>query len=363
MTHETANGNRLSEDRRALHRIPEVDWALPKTAAYLRTRLNALPCEVFSPCGDAVCAYFDFGTAETIAVRSDMDALPVTEATGLSFASEHVGKMHACGHDGHMAMVLGLADWLAEHRAARNVLLIFEPAEETSGGAKAICDTGILEKYHVTSVYGMHLWPKLPQGTVGSRAGGMMARSAQLDVEIVGRSVHIAQWREGADALFAATEFLWRAYESVRNVPCLLRFGKLVSGTVNNAVSDRSVLEGSLRCFGDAEFDRLRNGLEDIARAVEAETGCRITLSCTDGYYAVTNDARLLASARERFPIVEVEPTLITEDFSEYQRRVPGVFFLLGTGGEALHSPKFDFDERVLELGLALLEAILADNV
>ncbi len=352
----------LSEDRRALHRIPEVDWALPKTAAYLRARLEALPCEVFSPCGDALCAYFDFGTAETVAVRSDMDALPVTEATGLPFASQHSGRMHACGHDGHMAMVLGLADWLAEHRAAQNVLLIFEPAEETSGGAKAICDTGIFEKYHVTRVYGMHLWPKLPQGTVGARAGGMMARSAQLGVEIAGRSVHIAQWREGADALFAAAEFLRRAYVLAQSAPCLLRFGKLVSGTVNNAVSDRSALEGSLRCFGDAEFDRLWNGLEDIARAVEAETGCRVTLSCTDGYYAVTNDAALLAAARERFPIVEVEPTLITEDFSEYQRRVPGVFFLLGTGGEALHSPKFDFDECVLDTGLALLTTLVGNE-
>lgn len=349
----------LSDDRRALHRIPELDWQLPKTAAYLRARLEALPCRVFSPCGDALCAYFDFGKTETVAVRSDMDALPVTEVTGLPFASQHAGKMHACGHDGHMAMVLGLADWLAVHTPSCNVLLIFEPAEETSGGAAKICDTGVLEAHHVSRVYGLHLWPKLPKGVVGSRAGGMMARSTQLAVEITGRSVHIAQWRDGADALYAVSEFLQRAYALAQSAPCLLRFGKLVSGTVNNAVSDRSLLEGTLRCFSDDDFERLWQGLETIGRAVEEETGCCVRVSRADGYYAVTNDAALLDAARARFPIVEVEQTLITEDFSEYQRRVSGVFFLLGTGGEALHSPQFDFDEQVLETGLALLTAVL----
>ena len=203
----------LSEDRRALHRIPETGCRLPETAAYLRGALAEMPCTLLAPWEDAVCAYFDLGKDETVAVRSDMDALPVTERTGLPFASAHPGRMHACGHDGHMAMVLGLARRLAagEVRPQRNVLLIFEPAEETTGGAAPICATGLLERYHVTRVFGMHLWPELPAGVIASRAGAMMSRSCELTVEITGRSVHLARFAEGCDALDAAARLLEQA--------------------------------------------------------------------------------------------------------------------------------------------------------
>lgn len=350
----------LSEYRRALHRIPETDADLPKTAAFVRERLQKLPCELSFPWRSAVVAYFDFGRAETVAFRSDMDALPVQEQTSLPFSSQHEGRMHACGHDGHMAILLRFAEEIAAlSEAQRNVLLLFEPAEETTGGAAELVRSGIFEKYHVTRIFGLHLWPSLPKHTVASRAGGMMARSAQLRVEISGKSVHLAQWREGQDALFAAAELLRRVYAQVENEPCLLRFGMLQSGSACNAVSDRSVLEGSLRCFDDAQFDRLWALLETEARAVGEDSGCRVSLSRSEGYHAVTNDAALLKFARSRFPVEEAAQTYITEDFSAYQRVVPGVFFLLGTGGEALHSPQFDFDEAVLETGLSLFQALL----
>ena len=349
----------LSADRQALHRIPELDWQLPQTAAYLRARLEALPCKVFSPCGDAVCAYFDFGAAEAVAFRSDMDALPVTERTGLPFASRHVGRMHACGHDGHMAMLLALADCLAAEKAPRNVLLIFEPAEETTGGAETICRTGLLEAYRVREIYGIHLWPELAEGVVASREGGMMARSCELTAEISGKSVHIARWREGCDALFAGARLLQALYATAQEHACILRFGRMESGTVRNAVSDRTRLEGTLRCLDDDVFFRLREKLNGVAAQVSAETGCTVTIHCSEGYPPVTNDAALLRRARERFPIVEAAPTAITEDFSFYQRRVPGVFFWLGTGGAPLHSPQFDFNEAVLERGVALFRALL----
>lgn len=177
-----------------------------------------------------------------------MDALPVTERTGLPFASAHPGRMHACGHDGHMAMVLGLARRLAagEVRPQRNVLLIFEPAEETTGGAAPICATGLLERYHVTRVFGMHLWPELPAGVIASRAGAMMSRSCELTVEITGRSVHLARFAEGCDALDAAARLLTRLYALAEGKPCLLRFGKMESGSARNAVSDHTHLEA--RC-------------------------------------------------------------------------------------------------------------------
>lgn len=351
----------LSEYRRALHRIPELGWELPKTAAYLRGVLEALPCRVFSPVGDAVCAFFDFGKPETVAFRSDMDALPVSEQTGLPFASVHPGRMHACGHDGHMAILLALARTLAEAPPAteRNVLLIFEPAEETTGGARAICESGVFATYHVTSVYGLHLWPEQPKNTVASRAGAMMARSCEITAEITGVSVHLARWREGKDALSAAADFLRRAYALAEGMPCLLRFGRMESGEARNSVSAFSRLEGSLRCFDDRLFSVLWAKLRALADAISAESGCRVALSRSEGYPPVTNDAALLARARARFPIAEAETTFLTEDFSEYQACAPGVFFLLGTGGERLHAPRFDFDEAVLQTGLALFCALL----
>ena len=347
--------------RRALHQIPETGWEVGKTAAYLRQVLEKLPCTVFSPVGEAVCAYFDFGRRETAAFRSDMDALPVTEQTGLPFTSTHPGKMHACGHDGHMAMLLGFAEALAARQEAPcNVLLIFEPAEESTGGAQRICDTGLLEKYYVNRVYGLHLWPGLPQGTVASHAGGMMSRSCELTVEVFGESAHIAQWRQAKDALSAASDFLQEAYALAEELPCLLRFGKLLSGEARNSVSKYSRLEGTLRCFDDALYARLRVGLEALAAKLSQKTGCRITTLCSSGYPPVTNDEGLLAEARRRFAVAETEPTYITEDFSVYQQYVPGVFFFLGTGDTPpLHAPDFNFDEAVLERGPALFESLL----
>lgn len=352
----------LTEYRRALHRIPETGWEVDRTAAYVKSVLSELPCEVFSPVGNAVCAYFDFGKPETVAFRSDMDGLPVTEQTGLPFASGRAGFMHACGHDGHMAILLGLAQALAKKPdAQRNVLLIFEPAEETTGGAAAICESGVLQKYYVNRIYGLHIWPDAEKGKVFSRAGGLMSRSCEVSVRFTGRSTHIARWPEGKDALYAAVRFVEEAYAyTADRENCLLRFGKMVSGEVRNAVSRETVLEGSLRCLDDARYDEMRQMLTKLAADVERETGCAVEVRRTSGYPPVTNDADLLREAKERFPIYEIAPTYITEDFSVYQRQVPGVFFFLGAGGsELLHSPRFDFDERLLETGLSLFLALL----
>ena len=167
------------DHRRALHRIPELDNQLPETVAYVRSVLEPLGCTLSSPIPGSVCAYFDAGKSESVAFRADMDALPVTEATGLPFASAHPGKMHACGHDGHTAMALALAEYVSTHLSElpRNVLFLFQPAEETTGGAKGLCESGILEAHHVTRVFGLHLWPNLPAGQVFTRPGPLMARA------------------------------------------------------------------------------------------------------------------------------------------------------------------------------------------
>ena len=356
--------------RRALHRIPELDNCLPETTAYVRSVLEQLPCAVSSPIPGSVCAYFDAGRPETVAFRADLDALPVTEATGLPYASAHPGIMHACGHDGHTAMALALAESLAPRLSElpRNVLFLFQPAEETTGGADLLCRTGILERHAVTRVFGLHLWPGLPAGTVYARPGAMMARSNEVTVTITGKSVHLSRAAEGLDALTAGAEYLRRAYALMESLPPeeprVLRFGKMVSGTVRNAVSGRTVLEGSLRTYREETYRFCRQGLEDLGRAIVSETGCGAEVYLNEGYPAVWNHEGLYETVCRALgpdaPRRLDAPALAAEDFSFYQRRVPGLFFFLGVGDTPeLHAPNFCFDdEAVLPRGASFLEKL-----
>ena len=355
-------------DRHALHRIPELQLDLPKTQAYLKEALSSLSCRVFCPCNSALCAFFDFGAAETIAFRADMDALPISEKTGAEYASTHPGVMHACGHDGHMAILLELARRLDRKESLpHNVLLIFQPGEESPGGAKPICDTGVLEEHGVKAVFGLHLWPGLEKGKVFSRRQELMARASEVTLDIYGKSAHIAKASEGIDSLMAGAEFYIRAMEMEHQVPQgvfrLLKFGKFHSGTVRNALSAHTHLEGSLRAFQDAIFEAMAQNLRDIAADVEAKYGCTINLHLADGYPAVLNDDAVFDGVSRCHPVEELaEPCMTAEDFAWYQKHVPGVFFFLGLGDTpALHADTFDFDENLLLTGADFFEK-LAEN-
>lgn len=369
----------LTRWRRDLHRIPELDFELPETVAYVRGVLDGLSCEVWEPCRGALCAYFDLGRPETVALRADMDALPVAEATGAPYASARPGRMHACGHDGHMAMALGAAAWVDRVVAGRepgtragdlprNVLLMFQPAEETTGGARVVCESGVFGRMGVTRIFGFHLWPDLPPGALASRPGPLLARSSEATVSFHGRSSHIARWQEGADALAAAARFVPSAeamcgrLSRERGEPCLLRFGRLEAGTVRNAIAGEARAEGSLRVFSDEMFDRARGALRTLAESAAKTEGCAVDVTFSEGYPPVDNDAALFSLVERALPGMGriEEPLLIAEDFAFYQRCLPGVFLLLGTGtGTPLHADTFDFDERVLLAGVETYRRLL----
>ena len=352
------------EYRRALHRIPELDTPLPETCGFVSAHLAGLHCKLSSPIRGSVCAFFDAGRPDAVAFRADMDALPIGETTGLSFSSQHPGVMHACGHDGHTAMLLALADFLNENlsRLPHNVLLIFQPSEETTGGAKNLCESNVLERFRVRRIFGLHLWPGLETGTVWSRPGPMMARSNEVDVTIEGKSVHLSRAAEGLDALTAGIAYVQRSYSMIEqlpsDVPRVLRFGKMVSGTVRNAVSGRTELTGSLRTYTEDTFHFCAQQLRDIGRALAGETGCTVTVHLSEGYPAVWNhealfdelSAKLGPAALQRLE----QPVLAAEDFSFYQQYVPGVFFFLGAGDvPELHATDFAFDdESILPRGV-----------
>ena len=362
---EGAFAIRIIKNRRALHQIPELDRQLDQTVSYLRGELEGLGCKLFSPIDGSLCAFFDFGAERAIAFRADMDALPIEEKTGAPYASRHPGRMHACGHDGHMAILLELARRLrTKQHLSRNVLLVFQPAEEASGGAKPICDTGVFDQYAVEAIFGLHLWPGLTKGKIFSKPGEMMSRSAELDVDIYGKSAHIGRSWEGIDATEAACIFLQKAYALERSVPAdirrLLKFGHIQSGTVRNALSAHARMEGGLRAFSDEVFFGLRDRLLEIAKEVEEQFGCTVKVHTSNGYPAICNPRELHDKVHAIMPFEHLEePSMTTEDFSWYQRYVPGMFFFLGLGDTpALHSDKFDFDESVLNIGADFFEKI-----
>ena len=360
------------EFRRALHQIPELDRDLAETLAYVRSVLAPLSCKVFSPAPSSLCAWFDAGKEETVAFRCDMDALPVTEKHTVPYCSRHPGKMHACGHDGHTAMVLALAQRIETllPQLPRNVLLIFQPAEETDGGAEAICDSGVLEKHKVSRIFGFHLWPGLPTGTVWTRPGPLMAKNSEINVIIEGRSAHITKSSQGIDALMAGAEALRRITAMAdQELPPeelrVVKFGHMTSGTIRNAISSHTVLEGSVRVFSMDTFHLIQRRCREILTELDREMGTSSMVQFSAGYPPVCNDESLLCSLCAALgpdaPGMLDHPELTAEDFSFYQQRVPGVFFFLGAGNvPALHAADFDFDdEAVLPAGTAFYEKLL----
>ena len=355
----------IISDRRALHQIPELELCLPKTMEYLTQALAGLKCRVFAPMDSALCAFFDFGGDSAIAFRADCDALPIEENTKLDFASRHPGRMHACGHDGHMAILLELARRLdRKETLSRNVLLVFQPGEESPGGAKNLCESGLFAAFSVEAIFGLHLWPGLEKGEVFSREEELMSRSCEVDVNFFGRSAHIAKAREGIDALAACTEFYRRATAMEQAMPPeifrLLKFGRMEAGTVRNAIAAEARLQGSLRAFRDPVFEGLRECLYKIGEDVEREWGCTVEISMSEGYPAVMNPPELYRRVKTVAAFRELEePSMTSEDFSWYQKRLPGLFFFLGLGDTpALHTNHFNFDEEILTKGADFFEEL-----
>ena len=354
----------IIEDRRALHRIPELELDLPKTMEYLAASLAPLRCRVSEFAG-GLCAYFDFGAARTIAFRADCDALPIWENTDLDYASRHPGRMHACGHDGHMAILLELARRLDKKTGLNNnILLVFQPGEESPGGARELCAEGLFYQFPTDAIFGLHLWPGLEKGRIFSRENELMSRSCEVNVDIYGRSAHIAKAAEGLDALAAATEFYRRATAMEQALPPqvfrLLKFGRMEAGTVRNALAAEAHLEGSLRAFQDEVFEGLRECLYRIGAEVGRETGCTVEISMSDGYPAVMNPPELYRKVKNHLAFGDLDaPSMTSEDFSWYQKQIPGVFFFLGLGDTpALHADNFCFDDSILVKGADFFEKL-----
>lgn len=355
--------------RRELHQIPELGLKEYQTAAYIREKLVSFGItETYEVLGTGTIAVLRGNkSGKTLAFRTDIDALPVEEQTGYEFASKTPGKMHACGHDGHMATVLGFLAYLHQHpeKIQGILVFVFQPAEEGPGGAELIMKEGILQKLGVEQIVGLHVFPDLPAGKISCRPGAMMARNAEVTITIKGVSTHGAQPQLGEDAIVAAggvitglNSILARNISPLDNV--VLTFGTIHGGEAMNIVAKEVVLHGTMRAFDDRVYDEVVRRVELLAGEIAKGYGCEAIVDFNHMYRVVDNDpamVRVLEKVASDY-YVETPPYLIAEDFSWYQQEIPGMFFFLGIRDEEqgytypLHSGKMKFDEVNLLLGV-----------
>lgn len=362
--------------RRELHRHPELSHEEVETTRRIRGWLQAAGIRIADeyPLRTGLIAEIG-GLREgpVVAVRADIDALPIQEETGLPYASEHPGKMHACGHDFHTAAAIGAALLLKEREAdlPGTVRLLFQPAEEKATGAGKVIASGALS--NVSAVVGLHNKPDLPVGTVGIKNGPLMAAADGFVVEVAGRGSHAAVPEAGIDPIVAAAHIV-TALQTVasRNVGALqsavVSVTKLHSGTSWNIIPDKAVLDGTVRTFDEEVRERVLRRFREVAEGVASALGAEASVRWVEGPPPVNNDAELakLAEASAQalgLAAIEPSPSPAGEDFAFYQKEVPGLFAFFGTSGpQEWHHPAFDLDERALPLAAAFL-AELAERV
>ena len=372
---------KIVEWRRHFHENPELSGEEVETSKYIQEQLFNMGI----PFNANVFQYAVIGEikgahpGKTVALRADMDALPVTEQTGLPFASKNTGKMHACGHDSHMAILLGAAAVLnsIKDQLHGTVKLVFQPAEEsgTIRGAYHIVETGVLEG--VEEIFGLHVWPDLPVGTVGLRKGNLMAASDRFDVHIKGKATHGAMPHLGTDAIVAAANWIVnvqsivaRETDPMENLVCTI--GTFKSGERYNVGAEDAYLEGTCRTYNPAKRDYIENRLIESLKALDLMFGTTSVIDYQRGHSATINDADSIDHltkvgteylGEEAIVLPEV-PAMTAEDFSAYLNKYKGAFIWLGTGYEgnpALHHNKFAIDESVLQTGVTLMSGAIAE--
>ena len=374
--------------RRALHRRPELSFEEHETAAFVAAELRALGLEPQPIAGTGVVAHLAGAHAgPTVALRADLDALPIQEATGLDFASETDGVMHACGHDAHTAMLLGAARVLVAMRddLVGTVRLLFQPGEERlPGGARAVIDAGGLEASGGVGaparIFGQHVFPEIPAGVLGVRSGAFMASADELYLTVKGRGGHAAAPHTLVDPVLAQAHVL-TALQSVISrhrppgVGSLLSFGRVEADGATNVVPDEVRLVGTFRSMDEdwrfQAHELIRRVAEKTAEALGATCDVRIDV----GYPALHNDAAAAAFAREvavelvgAARVVDLPAWYASEDFASYTQQIPGVFTVLGVGNEAegitsgLHTPTMTVDEEALRTGTAFLAALAVQH-
>ena len=359
--------------RRELHAHPELQFEVHRTAAFVADKLKQFGCdEVATGIGRTGVVGVIRGRKDgvgTIGLRADMDALPIEEATGAEHESQVKGLMHACGHDGHTSMLLGAARYLAETRNfAGTAVMIFQPAEENGGaGAKAMVDDGLLDRFGIDEVYGMHNMPGVPLGAFAIRPGAMLASSTRVEIEVVGIGGHAAKPHLCVDPIVVASQIVVALQGVVsRSVHPLdgtvLSITKVRAGTAFNIIPETAYLGGTLRTLKEKTRELACERIREIAEGIAAANRCKAIVTLTTGYPVTENNAQktLFAEsvAKEVAGAANVDtdmvPSMGAEDFSFMLLERPGAFIFIGNGDTpGLHHPKYDFNDRALPIGMS----------
>jgi len=359
--------------RRDLHRHPELSWAEQRTGRQITAFLETSAVSLRPVAGTGLLASTGSGRGPTVLLRVDMDALPIQEDQGRPYASQVAGVMHACGHDGHVAMGAVATRVLAARNLPGRVLMLFQPAEEGEGGAQAVVADGALEG--VQAVMGVHLWNELPVGTLGVKPGPLMAAVDRLRITVHGRGGHGGTPHRSADPVVAAAHVVTAlqtvvARETSPLQSVVVTIGSIHGGEAFNVIPDEVVLLGTIRTFDASLRTAMPERLARIASGVAGALGCRAEVDVRNGNPAVVNDAGMADAARAAAlrvldppQVVVPEPTMGGEDMAVYFEQVPGCFVFVGSANAARgldqphHSPRFDFDEDALLIGCEFLVA------
>lgn len=369
------NNSWLIETRHDLHKIPELDFQLPRTIAYITHQLDEMkiPYKVGIGKAGIVADIEGIDKNITIALRADMDALPILECGNKEYKSTIEGQMHACGHDVHTAILLGVGKILSENREELpcNVRLLFQPAEETSGGALPMIEDGCLEG--VDAIFGLHVDPTIECGIVGIKYGAYCASSTDVIINIEGKSCHGAYPSQGVDAIVTACSVVTSLQSVIsRNIDsrdsAVLSFGKINGGDKENIMAQSVTISGTLRTLSPEIKNRVKERVKEMVENCAKGYGAVGKVTYNDGYIALINHDEYVDIVKENSLKLFGDKSIYekklanmgVEDFAYYVERVPGAFFHLGVGNiqkgitAPLHNDKFDVDEDSLKLGVKL---------
>lgn len=368
-----ALASRIATLRRDLHAHPELAFNETRTAGVVAAYLKGLGLEVHEGIAKTgVIGVLRAGkSARAIGLRADMDALPLPEMNTFPHRSRHEGCMHACGHDGHTAMLLGAAEALVQARDAGRfdgtVYFIFQPAEEHEGGGRVMVEEGIFDRCPMEQVFGLHNWPGLPAGSLAVMTGPVMAGADRFEITITARGAHAAMPHQGTDAILAGSALVQALQSLVSRATdpqeaAVVSVTRFQAGFADNILPEQAKLGGTVRCFRPALQNALEEGMRRICSGIATTHRVQIELQYARGYPPTINDPGAAALCREAATalgaevLTDLKPSMGAEDFAYLSQAVPGCYVWLGNGpgegGCMLHSPHYDFNDAIIETGI-----------
>ncbi|RRY12979.1 M20 aminoacylase family protein [Brucella anthropi] len=363
--------------RRKLHQNPELLYDVHETAQFVEDKLKSFGCDLVETgvgrTGVVGIIKGRHGDGPAIGLRADMDALPITETSGVEWVSQNPGKAHSCGHDGHTSMLLGAAQYLAETRNFRgSVAFLFQPAEEGGAGGLAMVEDGVMDRFNISEVYGIHNMPGLPVGQFAMRKGPIMAATDEFDLFITGRGGHAAQPHRTIDPILAGSQLMIALQGIVsRNVDPLdslvISVTKFIAGEAYNVIPEKATLSGTVRTLKKETRAFAERRIREAAAGIAAATGAEITVRYKNNYPVTYNhDAQTEFAARVASAVAgeskvdeSVEPMMAAEDFSYMLEARPGAYIFLGNGDTpGLHHPAYDFNDDAIPYGVSYFVAV-----